>query len=502
MWININRLSIVVFLVLITNLSSYSQNKSDYNWIFGQNYTDSLAGTEGTVINFDNEERTMRYQPIFPSQAIGNSTAVISDPETGELLFFSNGCTIFDRTFHEMDNGDGINVGVSREYFCDQTQTQWYPYSQGLLIVRDPADIDEYYLIHKETELTTDLTERYNRRILCSKVDMSLNEGKGSVIEKNIEIYDGDDLALGYLTMIPHENQRDWWLVQPKHDSNEFIRMLLTEQGFVDHHTQVIGDSIVGQGQAKYSPDGTMFAAHNGWDDYHLYDFDRSTGLLSNYRSLKFEGETFGLGMEFSPSSRYTYLSRRTEIFQVDNTEEHLEDGLVLIDTLRTASEGLTASFGGAALAPDCKIYISHLSSTRFLTVINNPDEKGDACDVAQRGLRMPYFHFINAIPNFPHFRIDEEDICDPTITNVWNVPVADDAALEVYPNPTNGAMTIWTNASVKVGLYNIHGEQVANYGNINGKRDVDISAMPSGVYFVRYVRKNGAISNLKVMKI
>ena len=114
----------------------------------------------------------------------------------------------------------------------------------------------------------------------------------------------------------------------------------------------------------------------------------------------------------------------------------------------------------------------------------------------------MPYFHFINAIPNFPHFRIDEEDICDPTITNVWNVPVADDAALEVYPNPTNGAMTIWTNASVKVGLYNIHGEQVANYGNINGKRDVDISAMPSGVYFVRYVRKNGAISNLKVMKI
>jgi len=92
---------------------------SDYNWIFGQNYTDSLAGTEGTVINFDNEERTMRYQPIFPSQAIG---------KTGELLFFSNGCTIFDRTFHEMDNGDGINVGVSREYFCDQTQTQWSGY--------------------------------------------------------------------------------------------------------------------------------------------------------------------------------------------------------------------------------------------------------------------------------------------------------------------------------------------------------------------------------------
>lgn len=480
----------------------FSQNKSDYTWIFGTNYNDSIPGTEGTVIDFNDNHRSINYQPIFPTQSIGNSTATISDENSGELLFFSNGCAIFDRSFNQMANGDSINQGGLRDYYCEETQSKWYPYGQGLLIIKVPNSDSLFYLIHKTEDWNEDLTDIFYDKIRYTVVDMSLNDGLGEVILKNEILYQGDELALGYLTMIPHQNKKDWWLIQPKLNSNEFIRILVTDNGFLHLENQIIGDSIAGQGQAMFSPDGSMFAAFNGVDHYHLYDFDRDSGLLSNYRSLKFDDRSIGLGMSFSPSSQFSYLMRRTKIYQVDNTLDVLSDGLILIDTLTQASEGFTASFVQATLAPDCKIYITHLSATRFLTVIHDPDAKGKDCNLIQRDLRMPFFHDIAAIPNFPHFRIDEEDICDPTITNIGSIPYQEDSFVEVFPNPSSGLVNIWTNQGLLVHLLSLDGRLIENYGTINGKREVDISSLNSGMYFLHFVDKYGHRITKKLFKL
>ncbi|MBK7344690.1 MAG: hypothetical protein IPJ06_17335 [Saprospiraceae bacterium] len=46
------------------------------------------------------------------------TNASISDPETGELMAYTDGCRIFNRHFEEMINGDSINFGKIWSQYC------------------------------------------------------------------------------------------------------------------------------------------------------------------------------------------------------------------------------------------------------------------------------------------------------------------------------------------------------------------------------------------------
>ncbi len=76
---------------------------------------------------------------------------------------------------------------------------------------------------------------------------------------------------------------------------------------------------------------------------------------------------------------------------------------------------------------------------------------------------------------------------------------------LKIYPNPTNGILTITTdNSNIKrVEIDNTIGQRIFNgeYNNKNVIR-IDISNFPNGTYFIKIENENGNLSNEKVIKI
>ena len=66
----------------------------------------------------------------------------------------------------------------------------------------------------------------------------------------------------------------------------------------------------------------------------------------------------------------------------------------------------IATRFNLMQLAPNGKIYITVPSTrSRHLHMIDQPDSLGVACNVIQRGLELPYYHWFN-MPSFPNYRL------------------------------------------------------------------------------------------------
>ncbi len=94
------------------------------------------------------------------------------------------------------------------------------------------------------------------------------------------------------------------------------------------------------------------------------------------------------------------------------------------------------------AQAPDCKIYMTPVDGSCSIHVINKPDELGKACDFVQNGIKLPNAN-AGSLPNYPRFRVDEIDKCDPSISSVFGETVYYRRKLNIYPNPTTGVIKI-----------------------------------------------------------
>ena len=91
----------------------------------------------------------------------------ISDDE-GNLLFYSDGQSVWDRNHDLMPNGTGLLGGVSS--------------TQSSIVVQDPGNDMKYYLITAPQQATTN-------PLAYSIIDMSLNGGNGEVTStKNVSL--------------------------------------------------------------------------------------------------------------------------------------------------------------------------------------------------------------------------------------------------------------------------------------------------------------------------
>ena len=498
----------IIFLICISILfviSSYAQHRGDYNWMFGYDYTDSLEGAEGTLINFNNTPPSIVYQPIVPAQAMGNSVSVMSHPNTGQLLFYSNGCTVYNSNHHMIANGDGINPGAIRDYYCDETFSKWYPIIGTLLSMEDAYNENKYYFLH------TPRDRRENGNIFCDRlmysyIDMTKNDGLGEVVKKN-EIYHQDDeeeVFCAFTAVIKHANQKDWWVIHPILESNKFLTFLIDSLGPRLVATQQLGDPIEWIGASSFSSDGKMLGLFNGFEGYYQYNFDRETGNLSNPKRLNIHESGFGGGLAYSASSDYAYLSYRDRIYQVETDQDDLEDGVVLVDTLILYGDGQSSSFSQAQLGPDCKIYITHLGGVGYLGVINNPDIKGTDCNLEQRGLDLAYFHDIASIPNFPPFRVDEEIKCDDTMVGLFpTVMRQKETYFDYYPNPVEDVLKVLPRVDGEFSITDAAGN-VIRKGIFDRDLEVvlNLDALTSGVYYINMLVDGVIIQSEKLVKI
>ena len=328
---------------------------------------------------------------------------------------------------------------------------------------------------------------------------MRHNKAKGliEVSDKNIELM-GDSLAAGELSAVKHGNGKDWWIILPRRNSNQFYVYLFTKDGIMDTLLQTIGDKPLVQdearGQTVFSSDGTRMIRYFPIGGVMLYDFDRSNGQFSNYSTFKVNyanDYVFDGGCGISPSGQFIYITQQIQTYQFDLWATDIPASQVKVAIWDGFKDPIGVTFGRCQLGPDCKIY-SRTGDMRYYHIIHNPDEKGLACNFQQRGLVLPTPSGAS-MPYFPNYRlgpIGNPGLPCSQVVSTQLEPLPQVSGVQVYPNPAREHLTIEYRFADKMErsllLHNALGQLVRRLSLPDGAGKVQISTdnLPAGVYW------------------
>ncbi|HMG16999.1 MAG TPA: PKD domain-containing protein [Saprospiraceae bacterium] len=405
--------------------------KEDNTWIFG--YNTEIPGPlwGGIKLTFEGDSIHILHQDILRNFTLFDAS--ISDKD-GNLLFYSDGSFIMNKNHQFMENGDSINFlpyKVDNPIGVD-TQGNGYGTLQGGIILPQPGNDSIYIMYHcLQSELYVDFYSVLS--LLKTTVNIKANNGLGKVISKNISFKDLKYLGF-HMNAVRHANGRDWWIINKRDAKPEFFLFLQTPKNLIELPMQTIGEpDIDGYGQHYFSPDGSMYAYSNIGPKkteirIHLLDFDRCTGTLSNERFFSIKDTISGIGgMCFSPDSRFLYFNSQVKLYQADLKTSDIKNSIKLIDIFDLnayqAFDTLLANFFMMNNAPDGKIYMNSISSSRWLHEFNHPEREGKACDFRKFAITMPHYNL--SLPNFPNFRLGPIDGSACDTLGIDNIPVA-----------------------------------------------------------------------------
>lgn len=399
----------LIFIIwCVIGLHTFAQNEAS-NWLFGEN-----AG-----IKFNVSEN--RIFPILSGQLnTREGCASISD-ELGALLFYSDGTTIWNKNHEIMVNGEGL--------FGDASSTQ------SAIIVPKPGDPNIYYVFTVD-----DISfEGEKRGLNYSTVDMSLDGGLGAVTQKNTSVLAKSSEKLTAV-LKDCETESMWVLTFASEDGtqeifNTFHAFEISSAGVNINSIKSTFSSIIpeGRGYLKLSPDGTTLVAAMVKSGLYLYDFDASSGIVSNQRNLTINSSSnFPYGVEFSPNSKLLYVHSSNDFFDQDlgNPLHHFST-LTQFDLSQSIIQNTEITIdqrqlyrGALQLGPDGKIYRA-LSSTYndglpFLGVIENPNVAGIGCNYNHNGVDLGFKRSSQGLPPFiSSFFNSEIDIIKNNESNI-----------------------------------------------------------------------------------
>lgn len=281
------RIMLVAFCLVSIIFSAMGQPLSSSNWYFGQRA--GITFRNGSV-------EAMGDGQLNTSEGC----ASISDPLTGELLFYTDGVTVWNRLHDIMPNGTGLYGDPST--------------SQSALVVPAPGKPDVFYIFNPAPITTANL----GVRCLClyySIVDMRSDAGFGDVVKKN-EILLND--ITEHLTASADCKGDGWWVVVRSRSTRHFFSLHISrdEVGPIP----VVSDAgnptlaVRDVGQMHISPDSRKLVITSASGNSQLYDFDAQTGKVSNAVNL-FKVDVLGshYGAAFSLDSRKLYVAVSSE---------------------------------------------------------------------------------------------------------------------------------------------------------------------------------------------
>ncbi|HAD13346.1 MAG TPA: hypothetical protein DCF33_13025 [Saprospirales bacterium] len=484
---------IIVFGLLLLKTIAFGQ-KFDHIWITGDDNQTSDTTYGGGLLDFNFSPPKASYHYREHNMYTTNSSICDS---AGNLLFYTNGCGIAGADDAILDNGEGINPGNAHILWCEQYNDGYSGGPGASVILPSPDSSGLFYLFHKRFTLYSNPTNAIRDKFYYTAVDMNQNNGKGKVLEKNVVIM-SDTLARGEIAAVKHANGKDWWLVTPRRNSNQFYIFKFTSQGIVDTFQQTIGilpdPQGEGLGQMVFSPDGSKLYRTYRYRPVMVYSFDREAGVFTQFDTISFDygdqlvGE---IGCAISPNNRYLYLSCRKLLFQMDLWASDISSSQITVAEWDGFANPFPTMFWQCQLGPDCKIYIMAGGDTRFYHVIHSPDEPGLACNVEQRGVQFQTPTGAS-MPSFPNYRlgpIDNPGVPCTATVSVSGMPSAP-PPIRAYPNPASEQVTFeWNNifrGGKRLTLCNAFGQPVKDLWLSAGSSThvLSIEHLPAGVYF------------------
>lgn len=340
-----------VMLLTLASHSSFAQHPEANIWYFGNHA--GLDFNSGSPVAISTGELVTLEGCLSISDASGN------------LLFYSEGSTIWDRNHDTMPNG--------RNLWGHRSSTQ------SGVVVREPGSSTRYYVFTAAAQANIGFAGQPHNGIAYSVVDMTLNNGYGDVVagQKNIPLVGP---ATEKVAAVRHCNGWDVWVVTHKFNSNEFYAYLVTSSGVQAPVISAVGlvHQDVGSGQAsetigymKVAPDQQhlALACFSNMNVAQLFDFQNVTGVVSNPITLNLPASTnqyngpYGVSFSIDGSRLYIgwhdYPGSPNIIYQYDITAGSAA-AILASRTMVALTVGW--NFGAMQLATDGKLYIANFS--------------------------------------------------------------------------------------------------------------------------------------------
>ncbi len=509
---------IIITIIFSTCLFVADAQKEDYTWVLG--YDKDFFEPSPTIlglmeISFDNNtiEITENEVGLMMDLTVAN----ICD-KNGEMLFYTNGMEIAGSDHEIIENGTGINSGRASDDWTLLGKPMGYRIQQSAIILPDPGKQDEYYTFHLWTKGITNFTLLGTvEKLLYTKVKVDSLMNKTVVTEKNVEIHEEQSFFYGHLTAVRHGNGRDWWLITKGHENNKYISFLISPEGISEPFIQNIGiaskeDAF--EGQAVFSPIGDKYFHFSGADGVFVMDYDRCSGVFSNFQQISSPkpDDVNGRGMAISPNGRFIYLSFAGEIYQLDLDASDISASSILIDTWDTIDPpiGFWATFNQMQLAPNGEIFMSATNTTGYLHVIKHPNKKGLDCNFRQRGLELPSCNNFG-LPNFPNFRLFDlaNSLCDTlgidSMDTSPNEGSFENFDCKIYPNPSTGLINVEfqspSETNMLLVVYDISGRIVEQF-QLPKYTYRHVLSLEKGIYFYSVFSEDWVVKNGKLVVI
>ncbi|MBL7723056.1 MAG: T9SS type A sorting domain-containing protein [Chitinophagaceae bacterium] len=341
------QLLLLTFFFLATSGFSFSQNLQNANWCLGRL----------TAVNFNTSPPnapTSGFSNIgagFLSESI--NSASVSDAN-GNLLFYTNGVSVWDKNNLIMPNGTGLygKSGESAFSYCSNT-------GQNVIIVPKPEDPNIYYIFTLTDNMANSCVPDNSPKVgfYYSVVDMSRNNCKGDIVpcQKNIPLlnHNGDPIDfdvssqsgfkinVGKITSTLNQTEDKIWVTffvlytesgQLKRYLYSYLVSNIGINGQVDggspaptasteidnSHYPFFHEGDDYFGTIKISPDRN-YLCDNAAVAVNLFNFNDLTGTVT------FSGTVYnsnppvdnsGFGTEFSPDNSFLYFVTWAALFQ------------------------------------------------------------------------------------------------------------------------------------------------------------------------------------------
>nr|MBK9651766.1 T9SS type A sorting domain-containing protein [Bacteroidota bacterium] len=324
---------------------------------------------------------------------------------------------------------------------------------------------------------------------------MSENSGKGKIIIKGSIILN-DTLLPGELVATKHANGRDYWILAHSLWGNTFYKILYSPLGFtVD--TQSIGSNRnLYSGYAKFSLDGSKLAVNSPSTKIDLYDFDRCTGMLSNYININ-NPDSSWRGVDFSNDGTKLYYCSGLRVYQYDLNATNIAAS---VDTV-AEYDGFTSLYGFETtfLYPyngyDGRIYWNCSNGVLELHRIEFPDKLGDSCMFIQHNILCPTFNAFTQ-PNHPNYHLGPlvGSPCD-TLNLTPGPSPKERGVVRVIPNPIKGNILnieypVIKNKNNSLKIFDAQGNNVyiRTLPMWSGMHDFPVPNLSPGLYMIQII--------------
>ena len=332
------------FLLVLLTLPtvSLSQSYSGYNWYFGASQNGiRFSRSDGSATLVTNQ-----------AAAFGTGgSAVASDAVNGDLLFYTDGDNIYDRSHTVMPNGSSLGANTSG--------------NQPVAVAKVPGQDNQYYVFTNTANGSSQGAISY--RI----VDMSIAgnaapntppAGAGTTAA-NTPVANHNSVSEAML-IVPHPNGTDFWLITHAGGSPNYQVTQFTSAG-QGTTTTFNGLGLINfAANFSYHPESGRIAVspQEGTRDVEILNFDAATGALTFQQAVLNSGANSTANAavydtEWSASGDYLYISRTGEpgipanVFQYD-----INNPSTTLASILPVPPGITNSWG-LQMGPDSTIY-------------------------------------------------------------------------------------------------------------------------------------------------